>query len=402
MIKKLSLFGLLVTFLSCNDRDPIILLQQPQSIIISNDDDNDQIISTRDLLEDVTYITLETDEFILAKAGKILEFNNRILISDLNKKVLVAYDTSGHFLGQIGRKGYGPEEYKVVSDFDVDSANERLIIFSRDDSSFLVYDKNLRFQEKVKIDIWAFYMSILDNGLLAFYSSFEEDLNGQNVSIYDLNGKKLKSFMPFPPDGSYVPMDYTGFLKDNFYTYPLSSIIYSIDYEDNLDRPFVDIAIPNQRDESKKFDQTSFLGPEWMKTQILSDFTVGRDRKELLFYYSIFHRGVHTYSLGLKLESGQVFGHADMKHGIGKDRDVMSLLFFVGPYGLPDYSENSEYYYACTSGDSMYWYFSLNKDNSQLNEAKDIDPKLYNILKGFSDDQEHTVLMKFKLKSSHE
>ena len=97
-----------------------------------------------------------------------------------------------------------------------------------------------------------------------------------------------------------------------------------------------------------------------------------------------------------------MFGHGDMKHGSHKYSDVFNILFFHGPYGLPDFSESTGYYYGSTSGASMYWFLTSNKDNKLLNQVETIDPELHQVLEELDEDGEPIVLIKFKLKHSYE
>uniref|UniRef100_UPI004048E12C BF3164 family lipoprotein n=1 Tax=Roseivirga sp. TaxID=1964215 RepID=UPI004048E12C len=204
------IFYLILVFSGCAQKDGSTLDDGSQLIDISSIRSTDILISPRNLMTDVEYIKLKSPEaFFLTEAQKILELDGKILILDKHKKVLVAYDLQGNFLGQVGQKGLGPEEYKSATDFAVDLSSRSIFIFSRGEQSILEFNSDLSFQRKLSINIWAFQMSVLKNQNLAFYAYFEE--GNSNITILNQKGEVIDSRMAFPEGENYEVMDYTGF-----------------------------------------------------------------------------------------------------------------------------------------------------------------------------------------------
>lgn len=204
-----TLLGFLL-LISCKSENAIE--GAPEVIDINNYTKTDSLLSIRSLLEDVSYIQLKgADTFFLSDTKKILEIDNKLIIHDKNSDVLVAYDLEGNFLGQVGAKGEGPEEYKQVTDFDIHPQRNSIIIYSRGDQSFLEYDHSLKFIQKVRVGFWGLYMSVLESGNLAFFKDPESGSN--NIAIYDIEATKIKETMPFPVDenSSYMLMTIQGF-----------------------------------------------------------------------------------------------------------------------------------------------------------------------------------------------
>jgi hypothetical protein len=388
-------FCLILFLWGCTSKDDSTVDVGLHLVDISSIKSTDSLISPRDLLTDVEYIQLKsTDNFFLTEAQKILELDGKILILDKNKKVLVAYDLDGNFLGQVGQKGLGPEEYKSATDFVVDLSSRSIFVFSRGEQSILEFNNDLSFKRKLRINIMAFQMSILKNGNLAFYTYFEE--GSSNITIFNQNGELVDKRMTFPKSGNYEVMDYTGFLVDQYYSYPLSSKIYTLGTDDS-DKEIFSIKLPNQWPEDKKFEHIEFLnGSAFMVEHILSKFTIGDNGKELLFYYTFKEVGNSDFTLGAKLSSREIFGHLNLKHGRKGKSDPFVKLFFLGPYNMPVYSPESGYYYIATSNEFMDEYFYSDPVKA-LEEIKSIDLKLYEVLKE-SQELENPILMRFKLK----
>jgi hypothetical protein len=389
------IFCLILVFSGCAQKDGSTLGDGSQLVDITSIKSNDNLISPRDLLTDVDYIQLKsTENFFLTEAQKILELDGKILILDKNKKVLVAYDLEGNFLGQVGQKGLGPEEYKSATDFVVDLSSRSIFVFSRAEQSILEFNSDLSFKRKLRINIMAFQMSILKNGNLAFYTYFEE--GSSNITIFNQKGELVDSRMTFPKSVNYEVMDYTGFLVDQYYSYPLSSRIYALG-ADNSDKEIFNIKLPNQLSEDKKFEHLEFLnGSSWMVDHILAKFMVGNNGDELLFYYTFNEVGNSGFTFGARLSDGEVFGHLNLKHGIKSKSDQFVKLFFLGPYNLPVYSSASGYYYTATSNEFMDEFFYSDPVKA-LEEIKSIDLKLYEVLEE-SQELENPILMRFKLK----
>ena len=139
------------------------------------------------------------------------------MLSICIKKIVVAYDLQGNFIGQVGKKGMGPEEYQSVYDFAVDPKRNSILIFSSADQTILEFDSDLSFKRKVRFNIYASHMSLLESGNNAFYTYFE---GSSNIPVYNFEGEQVDKRMPFPENGQYTPMSFTGFIVGDYYTYP--------------------------------------------------------------------------------------------------------------------------------------------------------------------------------------
>ena len=362
-----------------------------------------KLISPRDLMTDVEYIKLGApQEFYLSDAKKIIEFNEKLFVLDKNKKVVIVYDLGGNYIGQLGKKGRGPEEYINVYDFDVSLERNTVLLWSSGDNAILEFSPDFAFRRRIKFDLFASQLAILESGNVAFYRYF--DNTGFNISIFSLTGKQINQRMPFPENGHYVPMDYTGFVVGDFYTYPLSSKIYKIREDINIDPLVFDVKFDGSWEEGQIFDHNKYLNSK--NANILSKFTIGEGGKEFLVYYRYNDPDYKGYCLGVKLSGGQVFGHLDLKHGWKSKSDIFSKLFFSDPYNIPTYSKTTGYYYITSVNEAMFLFhngedeFHAIDKKSTLNEIKHIDYDLYSILMEHKDN-DNPILMKFKLRNDY-
>jgi hypothetical protein len=387
-------FGfLLLSLLQCCNQ-PASLNETPITIDTTMPYSVDSLITPRELFYDVEYIRLQSpDIFFLTEAKKIIEFSDKLFILDKNKKIVVAYDLDGNFINQLGKKGKGPEEYESVYDFDVDINRDLILVFSSADQAVLEYDSDLTFKRKVRFNIWSSHMSVLASGNIAFYNYFDE--GGNNIRIFNIDGKEVGSTMPYPKNGSYTPMDYSGFVVGDFYSYPLSSLIYKISEKSKNDAIIFDVNFPGKRSEDKIFHHDDFFKRKWLEEHILTKFTIGNNEREILFYYSYTEGGISSFTLGGMLASGQVFSHLNMKHGFKSKSDPYSKLFFNGPYNLPTFSKSSGYYYVASTLELIDAFYSGDKI-ALLSEIQHIDNNLYQLLQE-REDHDNPLVMRFKL-----
>lgn len=84
-------------------------------------------VSLDSVFSHLELIPLETnDSCLLIGIDKLICFEERFYVLDLQRPALYIFSKSGNFIQQISRKGNGPGEYNMIYDFYVDE-NERKI-----------------------------------------------------------------------------------------------------------------------------------------------------------------------------------------------------------------------------------------------------------------------------------
>lgn len=371
-----------------------------QILDVSSTGDFTPLISPKELFKEIDYIRLESpDTLQLTVAYKILELRDKLIVLDGNKKALFAYDLKGKFIGQVGKKGGGPGEYRQVSDFDIDYDKRQIVLYARADKAIFWFDEELKFVERKRIDAWGNQLSILESGSIAIYSYMDSKDDPFNIRIYDKSGNLIGKNMSFPQeDGQLAVPDFSGFIRGNYFTYPYSSVIYRINEDQSTEFPVFEVEFPNRMAEEKRFDHMGFLNGRFAE-HILGKFEMGKSGSEALFYYSKKTKTSYAFTLGVSLANGQVFGHRQLKHGEkGKD-DIYVMLFFRGPYSLPTYSASSGYFYVARNLESVSFFYKDILERRE--ELKTSDRKLYDLLDQI-EDLEDPIIMKFKLVDSYE
>jgi|GEM_PF-2092303 len=352
------------------------------------------LMSIRHVFSEVDYIALESvNGFYLSAAKKILDLGDTLLVQDKNKSILVAYDSQGNFLGQIGRKGQGPEEYAGVWDFDVDYESGNIFIYSRADQSVLVYDSEFFFVEKIRVGQYAMHFAVLESNRLAFYMDMAGA--GKNILLTDIKGNKVGERMPYPSDKRYVVFGESGLLRPGgYFNYPLSSTIRKLDLDSEVDPGVMSVYFDNVLSETEIFEHQKYIENPREQKFVLGKYSVGSGGKELVFSYE-YKKGVsRRIGPGIRLASGQVYDHFNLK--LGKDSDAFASLFFRGPY-IPDFSPKTGYFTILINQEGL----SLLEDEGILEDLGDVDEELYDLVS--ENWTEGTAfLMKFKLKSHYD
>jgi|GEM_PF-3175972 len=395
----LLLFGFLIVLFSSCVKD---LKEESKSEITIIDFESvvetDSLISPRELLSDVDFFLLKTpDSLKITIASKIRQIGDKLFILDQQRRVIFTFDNSGNFLGLVGNQGEGPTEFREVSDFDV--YNNHIYIYSRGDFSVFIFDStNLEFIRRIKLEEWGMQISVLNSGNIALYSFLIEGDDSYNMNIYSQEGVLLDKRMFYDEEGNYQAMNYTGFISGDYYTYPLSSIIYKITEDAKTDSIKYEINFPDRFPESDASNYMVFKENERNKKNdnILTKFEFG-GQGEFICHYHFREGSSNGYTLGVRLASGETFGHLNLKHAAAKGkRDIYVRMFFKGPYNMPYYSKQTESYFVASNSESVGIYYD--EISVDIKSGSVYDDELLSILS--HTDLEEIVVMKFKLKNS--
>lgn len=405
MMNRFAFFGFLIFFLfslgifiSCVNKANEEIKGFQEVVNFEEVIETDSLISPRVLFSDVDYILLKTpDSLRVTIARKIKELGDTLLILDEKKRILFGFDDRGNFINLIGRKGEGPEEFREVTDFDV--FNNQIFVYSRADFSVFVFDSKFNFLKRFKIDKWGAQMSLLESGNVAIYSYLSDVGDEYNIHIYDHSGKLIEKRMIFGENGNYVAMNYSGFINGHYFTYPLSSYIFKITEGEKFDSVKYEINFPKRFPENKINNHDLYIQESFNKgnENILTTFEFGENGEFICYYH--FRNGVSNgYTLGVKLESGEKFGHLNMLHASKGLNDLFVRMFFIGPYNIPSYSKRTKSFLVASNIESVGIYYDSLVNSIKSGEI--IDDKLKKFLK--DTDLEETIIMKFKLKKRYE
>lgn len=142
-----------------------------------------QTVSFKDLFSTIRLIPLETnDSCLLIGIDKLICFEERFYVLDVQRPALYIFSKSGNFIQQISRKGNGPGEYNMIYDFYIDE-NERKIGLLSPYGYLLIYDLNGVFLEKRGLPVKPNYYSVsdMDAKSIALWSCVDKSEKGITV-----------------------------------------------------------------------------------------------------------------------------------------------------------------------------------------------------------------------------
>ena len=208
------------------------------------------------------YIPLETnDRSSFGTINKVIIEDNLIFVLDIEfaKKALI-FDIEGKFVGELGQKGKGPNEYILLQDLDIDRVNKQVILFDVKGRKLLYYKYNGEFIKKVQLqDYPGMTFSSISPEKIAFYLHLPVKKNNQ-LLIYSQNGKLVSQHFPFVnKDITYVMPEYFSKVDNNIFFIPIFyDKIFKIDKDANISQVFdFQIADLMVNDKDKRIYKTS-------------------------------------------------------------------------------------------------------------------------------------------------
>ena len=104
---------------------------QEDNIVTLQADFNSESPSYTNYFDRVETIPLETnDSSLIATASKILVVDDRIVVLDFKSSTVKQFHRDGSYVGSIGNKGQGPEEYIIVYDISYNKDKKYLSLLS--------------------------------------------------------------------------------------------------------------------------------------------------------------------------------------------------------------------------------------------------------------------------------
>gem|GEM_PF-4469695 len=180
----------------------------------------------------------EDSSFFVASIQKVIVYRNQIFILDDRFSNLSKFDSIGHFINNYGKIGLSKNEYKKISDFDIDTVNNRIVIFSNADKSLYYYSLETgAFIKKLNIELFGSQICTLPGNEIMLYRNFSTEAYSKekdyNILIIDSSGKTVSKAFPFNSKLSFMEWKATGFLKKSndklFFANAFSDTVYKFD-----------------------------------------------------------------------------------------------------------------------------------------------------------------------------
>jgi hypothetical protein len=98
----------------------IDLLSEPES----------EITCLSEIALDIEYIPLETTKNSMIKNIDKVKIREKYIYLKNNVIEVMCFDRKGRFINKLDKSGRGPEEYTNISDYDISSDNNTLVVLS--------------------------------------------------------------------------------------------------------------------------------------------------------------------------------------------------------------------------------------------------------------------------------
>jgi hypothetical protein len=151
----------------------------------------------------ISYIILEQDrENFIGTINKLVKHADTLYIFDEKKNVIHKYNIRGTFSSNFSNYGKGPGEFIKISDFIIDTINNRIEIIDIGNSKIVTTDYNWNFLSQRKKPGYLKNFEIIAPNTYIYYASnyIDQTLfkNGQskNIVITDSNNNILGTYMP--------------------------------------------------------------------------------------------------------------------------------------------------------------------------------------------------------------
>lgn len=184
---RLALLFCLLCMVSCVEGDRV----KSNSIdLLSSSDGHINILS--EVAESIRYIPLQTnDSTVIGRIWKLIFRGNRYYIN--SGDVIFCFDNEGKYINKLNKKGRGPEEYQLISGFDVSEDNKYMAVkASKELLIYLISSEGFTFLRKIPLHIQPHSINFTDTNynLLVQYSN-EDGTKPFSRIMIDINGDTL-------------------------------------------------------------------------------------------------------------------------------------------------------------------------------------------------------------------
>jgi hypothetical protein len=299
---------ILTIFVGCktDKKETIKILDSSEIDIPLKEKDLNVIKRFTDFFCTPQILSLKTpDSIFISSVSKIISYKGKFFLLDKKFSNLTCFDKNGNFLIQYGRIGLGAKEFKAITDFDIDSVKNQVVIFSNEDQSLYYYllDDGA-FIKKKYIGFYGGAFALLPFDQIMLYARYtiNKKILGYNIIIIDSNKNVLNKFLPFNSKFSPFGWSFTGFLnKSNnqiFFTDAFNDSVFSYQNEEFLVVTHIDInsdSIQKNRLDHKKLfsskiildSSTSYLKNNFLKNDSYVIFNYQFEKRTKVAIYQI-------------------------------------------------------------------------------------------------------------------
>lgn len=207
------------------------------------------------ICDSVTVIPLKQNaNALLGAIDKIQMDDNHICILSNNKCFI--YDSDGYFKNSIDKKGHAKFEYVCIDDICLTSCN--IIITDAQSKKILVFSKNGKPLEEVKVDFYPERIMAVNDSILAISCSGNQ---GSRLIVYNIKSREIMQ-EHFDYDDRFlvsIPQSFVKTPQGILYKQPYSNIYYNISLKGDITKAYC-IDFGKYQFKTSDLKETDFFG----------------------------------------------------------------------------------------------------------------------------------------------
>lgn len=192
-------FFVIVVFTGCN-RDA--LFNADEAILFIDLGSLDEKTFPGDLINEATYLKLETNEECLIRNIDKIKFSNELIyIMDKLSRSIFVFNMDGKFMKKYHHYGRGPGEYINLDDFDITRDGKFIYMLDFSQYKVIKYSIDNKFINEIRLEFGTASFACIDDNLLIFHQG--NRINPQNRQYnYDIvyldfdSNKPLRGYFP--------------------------------------------------------------------------------------------------------------------------------------------------------------------------------------------------------------
>ena len=356
-MRYFSFFVVIFFLTSCSQKNNPVAVDIQEENIFSLKPDKLDTLMYSDLYCDVEFVPLECDASL--PFGEISDLkitqSADFIVFDIIQKGIFRFDSTGHFLNNIGQCGHANQEYIEPLGIAYDKYNNKVLVNDNAKQRIVRYNLDGTFCDEIKLDFYFNAFGVIDSTHIALFLDYYWQNNRKedyNFKVVDLSGKVIYEAFPYSFVKNQIHHDCKHVFEDSDYgllfLQPGTSVLYKVTSNSLVPMYFV-----NYSDEDLIKQDTAVRCPVFnqkiseSKYQIHSIFLVNGkflsnvvdERKFYFWVQDIKNKDIHFFS---------TFGflHNDLKGSITnyfiKTTSGGNIYYVIEPDDIPLIVQNEE------------------------------------------------------------
>lgn len=258
-------------------------------IQINVDPDGEESYAFDSLIDDISYIKLETNsDCLIGNIHQILCSNEYIFIMDVFvANAVYCFDKHGNFVRRIGKVGQGPGEYSRLCKMCLTSDQKQIVLY--DWNRLHYYDLNGKHIKDVSPSFYANDIELINNDFIAGFieAGMDDDSQRQMLSVYNKDFKLLYREFPsfynevFHLNNGMHPL--RSFGNDIYLKEPWTHNIYKIEKDRCYEKYRINITNGGYPERPEDMNSDTYIKIVGTKVH-MADYVILEDYA--LFYFS--------------------------------------------------------------------------------------------------------------------